>query len=27
MDEEKAGLIKIYEYDVGETIEKFKDKF
>ena len=27
MDEEKAGLIKIYEYDIGGSIEKFKDEF
>ena len=26
-DEEKAEIIKIYKYDVGESIEKFKDKF
>ena len=25
VDEEKAGIIKIYEYDIGESIEKFKD--
>jgi len=27
VDEEKAEVIKIYKYDVGESIEKFKDKF
>ena len=26
MDEEKAGLIKICEYDVGEGVMKFEDK-
>ena len=27
MGEEKAELIKIYEYEIGESIEQFKDKF
>ena len=26
-DEEKAEIIKIYEYVIGESIERFKDKF
>ena len=26
-NEEKAGLIKIYEYKIGENVKRFEEKF